>query len=601
MAAVFADEATVRAARRAARAPLVDRRGQRAASSVVVSGDADALAARARRADGARDPRHAGWPCRTRSTRRCMEPMLDDVRDAWRATVTLSRPPRLPLVSNVDRRARRRRGRDAGLLGAATPASRCASPTAMRALLDARGRRVLLEVGPGTTLLGLAGAAAGDGGVRGGALARGRAAATLDSLLEAVGAAVGRRRGHRLGAGSSATRAGGDRPATYPFQRERHWASPVSRRGRRRPDPAPADTRWGESPAARASSAYRRPRDDLASRLTADAPGWLRDHRVHDTVVLPGTAYLEIGLAVAAATAGAAPHVVEAVAIEKALALRGGRRVHGAGRRRSAAAGGPHARSPASPTATASGSCTRAAASGARWARRPPASTSPGCARPARNPSTSRRTTRRCSAAVSSTVRASAGSTGSTAAPDNRSAPCVCRPTWEPRTTGFDPALLDACLQACGAALPVTVGMDSASSVYLPIGVGRVELYRHGARDLWVHAGVCDPAGSGAESLAIDLTLARRGRRDRRAPARARAEAGEPGALKRSRRAHTRDWIYEPVSAAGATDRPGGQPPRVRAPGRSSSIRGRDRGRDRPCAGAWPAMLRVRPGPVYQP
>ena len=505
--------------------------------------------------------------------------------------------PRIPVVSNLT----------GGIAGAAlaTPeywVRHLREPVrfadGIRALHE-RGVRAFVEIGPGTTLLGLGRRGGGDG-----------SAVWVPSLRQGRGdgislsAAVGQLwvAGVAIDWARYQHHAGGRRIAlpTYAFQRERHWASTSPAGGRRRPDPAPADTDGASHPllGRRLRTAGRE--TIFESRLTADAPGWLRDHRVHDTVILPGTAYLEMGLAVAAATAGAAPHVVEAVAIEKALALAEddactvqvvlGRTAGGqAAFEISSLPDGDsewqlHARgrigSPVGPAPA------RLDLAGLRAACPEPVDV----------------------AAYYETLQRSGVEYG----PSFRGLDRLYRGAGQslgavrlPADVGaadyrIHPALLDACLQACGAALPVAVGVDSASSVYLPIGVGRVELYRHGARDLWVHAGVCDPAGSGAESLAMDLTL-----------------LGEDGeivarllglelrrvsreALKRSRRAHTRDWIYEPVwqpaprvARAASSPREGAWAVLVDRGGIGEAIARGLQARGQRC-------VRVRPGPVYR-
>lgn len=80
---------------------------------------------------------------------------------------------------------------------------------------------------------------------------------------------------------------------TYPFQRRRFW-------GPAKPDALHADAHTahpllgGELPLAAAEQEVR-----FESHLAPDRPGWVADHRVLDTVVLPGAAYLEMAMAAA--------------------------------------------------------------------------------------------------------------------------------------------------------------------------------------------------------------------------------------------------------------------------------------------------------------
>jgi acyl transferase domain-containing protein/short-subunit dehydrogenase/acyl carrier protein len=168
----------------------------------------------------------------------------------------------------------------------------------LRALLD-RGQRSFVEVGPHPVLaFGVEETAAA-------ALADGEAAAVLGTLRRDAGGeerfALSLAEAHANGArvdwstffaGSGAERV----PLpTYPFQRRRHWLSASA---------GFADARSvGQQDPGHPllGAAVEDPRDGsllLTGRLSTEAHPWLADHAVAGATLLPGTAFVELALAV---------------------------------------------------------------------------------------------------------------------------------------------------------------------------------------------------------------------------------------------------------------------------------------------------------------
>jgi myxalamid-type polyketide synthase MxaE and MxaD len=311
MAAVFADEATVAAAV-APHGRTLALAAVNAPDSVVVAGEAAALAALLEALD-ARGIRSRRLEVSHAFHSPLMDPMLDEFA---RVAATVSyRPPRLPLVSNVT----------GALAGAevATPdywVRHVRQPVqfaaGVRTLLE-RGPRVLLEVGPGTTLLGLARRAAGEAAFEAvPTLRQGReslAVAEAVARLWTVGVAIDWTRHHADAGGRHI-----DLP-TYPFQRERHWAAVRSS--------APVRTAVRRDAGAHPLLGHR-----LVEAGAAAVGVWegavdlatfpyLVDHRVQGRVIVPATAYLEMAIAAGVETLGARPLTLGRIKLHAPLAL----------------------------------------------------------------------------------------------------------------------------------------------------------------------------------------------------------------------------------------------------------------------------------------
>ena len=180
----------------------------------------------------------------------------------------------------------------------------------------------LLEVGPGTTLLGLARQCLGDAaGVPLPSLRRAHpdVARMLESLatLWTAGMPVDWGAVHRDGSRRRVSL------PTYAFQRERYWlpaSSAVSARSPR------ASTR-SASASAHPLLGSRLP-SPLASvqfetELRADAPTFLSDHRIAGDSVVPGTAYVEMmGAAVEAVRPG--PLTLQDLTLQQSLVIPAG-------------------------------------------------------------------------------------------------------------------------------------------------------------------------------------------------------------------------------------------------------------------------------------
>src|SRR5258708_6276831 len=119
--------------------------------------------------------------------------------------------------------------------------------------------------------------------------------------------------------------AGFDRPyprrkvvlPSYPFERQRYWIE-VSEGD----EGAPPDRERPEHPGRGVGRDLEAVR--FESLVGPQALPYLADHRIYGAVVLPATAYLEMGLAAAAETLGAGAHVLEDVVISEALVLSPG-------------------------------------------------------------------------------------------------------------------------------------------------------------------------------------------------------------------------------------------------------------------------------------
>jgi acyl transferase domain-containing protein/Zn-dependent alcohol dehydrogenase/acyl carrier protein len=183
--------------------------------------------------------------------------------------------------------------------------------------LRSAGYHVLIECGPQPTLLGMAqriplpDGAAADVSVPSLRSGQNDWAVMLDSLglLTTQGVAV-----DWLGVDREFGRFRAPLP-TYPFQRQRFWMDlpkdgQQKRRGR------------GEHPLL--GERLRSPLISgslFESELSTDAPAFLNDHRIFETPLFPATAYLEMALAAANNTFGAGHYVVESVLIQEALVL----------------------------------------------------------------------------------------------------------------------------------------------------------------------------------------------------------------------------------------------------------------------------------------
>ncbi|MER5771758.1 beta-ketoacyl synthase N-terminal-like domain-containing protein, partial [Streptomyces sp. NPDC001985] len=307
----------VQASEAEARAALEDRRGTVAVAAVngpdavVISGDADGTAAVA-----------AAFAARGRRVRALRvshafhSPHMDGVLEAFRSVAgdVDHRPPRIPLISTVT-------GEPADPAELASPdywARQIREPVrfldAVRTL-EARGARVLLEVGPDAALTAMA-----ERSLTGAAdpvtvipLQRG-GHPEAGAFVAALG------RAHVAGAAPDLTPlfpgAGRVDLPTYAFQRQRYWLLPGAR----------GDARGlGLDPSRHpliSTAVELAGRDEtvLTSRLSLAGQPWLGDHVIRGSVLVPATAFLE--LAVAAGDRAGARRVAE-LTLETPLVLSG--------------------------------------------------------------------------------------------------------------------------------------------------------------------------------------------------------------------------------------------------------------------------------------
>ncbi|QRR36015.1 type I polyketide synthase [Hydrogenophaga sp. YM1] len=281
MAAVFADEATVRQAI-AADAAVLSIAAVNGPGNTVISGRSDALAAALARlrAQGVESQplvvSHAFHSP-------LMEPMLEAFR-AELATVRLN-PPSMDLASNLT-------GTLAGE-EVCTPEYWCQHVRdAVRfgdgiAALQKEGYRVFVEVGPAPTLVNMAqrASALADASFIA-SLRKGRA--DTRCLLESLGRlhARGLPVQWRAVLGEAAARQRVVLP-TYAFQRERYWFEP----GGRAEGAALAPTRSGHP---LLGGVVPSPLSIFQSHIGVASQPWLADHRIFEFTLFPGTGFLEL-------------------------------------------------------------------------------------------------------------------------------------------------------------------------------------------------------------------------------------------------------------------------------------------------------------------
>ena len=224
-------------------------------------------------------------------------PLVDPILDAFEREAARIRlaPPRLRLISN--------------LTGQLADASEVTSPGYWRRhvreavrfgdglnTLAAQSPDCVIEIGPHPTLIGFAGAVFGNAApALIPSLRKGRNdwEQMLDALasLYLAGAQIDWR-----GVDQGFARRIVDLP-TYPFQRERYWFQA------KRPAAAAARGRATGHPILGTRLRSAASEAIFESQVSADAPAFVRQHRVQDHVVMPATAYLDTLLCAAGALA----------------------------------------------------------------------------------------------------------------------------------------------------------------------------------------------------------------------------------------------------------------------------------------------------------
>ena len=178
-------------------------------------------------------------------------------------------------------------------------------------VLRGLGVDVFVEVGPHPVLVGMVAAdGVGAGEVWVGSLRRGRGdrEQVLGALAGVHVAGVDVAWDRVVGAGAGSGRVV---LPTTPFQRHHHWLPSVTGRSAHRA-PAGAHPLLGTRVHAPALQATIH-----ESEVRPDVPAWIADHRLSGTVVLPGSAYLEMFVA----ASDRAVEVVDHVRIQEALVL----------------------------------------------------------------------------------------------------------------------------------------------------------------------------------------------------------------------------------------------------------------------------------------
>ncbi len=289
--------------------------------SVVVSGEVGAL-----------EEWGVGWVERGRRTRRLrvshafhsplMEPMLAEFREV--AEGVEYAPARIPVVSNVTGRLAVDGELECGeyWVRHVREAVRFADGVAT---LRAAGVRRFLELGPDGVLAAMAGeclgADVGEGVAGEGVLlvaASHRERPEVETFLGFLG------RAHCAGVGVDWPVLLGGRGArevdlpTYAFQRERFWLQAPAEMG----DLRAAGLRAAGHPllGAVVNVAGERGQWLFTGRLSIDHQPWVGDHVLLDTVVLPGTAFMELAFAAGAAIGC---ETVEELTLQAPLVLEG--------------------------------------------------------------------------------------------------------------------------------------------------------------------------------------------------------------------------------------------------------------------------------------
>ncbi|WP_341889823.1 type I polyketide synthase [Variovorax sp. YR752] len=310
MAAVFADEARVREALRGHEAVL-SVAATNGPQSTVIAGRSDALAEVLAQLAAAGVETQA-----LKVSHAFHSPLMDPMLDAFERLVaaTPRSAPRIGVLSNLSGRLAGEELTEPGYWRRhVREAVRFAESIDT---LQKDGYRLYLEIGPMPTLLGMAQrceVAADSTWVA--SLRKGRD--DRAAMLEAAGAlhVLGVRLDWPTVLGADARRRRDVLPR-YPFQREHFWQ----------------DLHGGMA-ARHSLQALRQPHPMLAGLLPSPLPllcaeiglpthPWLRDHRIFDFTLFPGTGYLELALAAARELPGAPAMAVHGLEIREALRLQ---------------------------------------------------------------------------------------------------------------------------------------------------------------------------------------------------------------------------------------------------------------------------------------
>ena len=108
---------------------------------------------------------------------------------------------------------------------------------------------------------------------------------------------------------------------TYPFQRERYWTDAASSPARQRPEAGADSPAAGKHPLLGRQVRSALKEMLFEQRLGARTLPFLADHQVFGTVLFPATGYIEIAAAAAAEVLGAGRHTIENLSIADPLVL----------------------------------------------------------------------------------------------------------------------------------------------------------------------------------------------------------------------------------------------------------------------------------------
>lgn len=431
--------------------------------------------------------------------------LMDPILDAFAREVAKVRfqPPAIPLISNVS-------GAEAGpeLLEPGYWVEQLRGPVrfarSMETLSQA-GVQVFLEVGPKPTLVAMGQeCVSGDGGLWLSSLRQERSDARqmFDGLaaLHGAGAVVD---WHGLDEGRERRKVA---LPGYPFQRKRYWME-LAGTGWDRQGVRPRSAA-GVHPLLGSRQVSPSRVQQFESSLGATTPAFLADHSVYGQLVVPGAAYVEMGLSAGKALFGATGGVVDELGFSQALFLpdAGERRVHlvytpdgeHAGRfevfsqEPREGEGEPewtlHAHGKLS--AAKEEAARRVDLAGLRAALGTEVAVAPYYEK-----------LNRAGLAYGPSFRAIRGLwrgerevlgqlalSGAAVADAERYA--------------LAPALLDACFQMVGAVVE-----EKGNAAYLPAGVGHVHVKRAGVREVWAHARMARADDSRGPGFTCDLEL----------------------------------------------------------------------------------------------
>ena len=493
MAAVFSDEATVRAAiaRDAAVLAIAAANGPQ---NTVISGRSDAVDAALERLAVAGIEAQ-----RLKVSHAFHSPLMEPMLDAFEAVAAQVefRAPQLVLASNVTGRLAgdevcnagywRRHVRDAVRFGDSIAA------------LQADGLRVFIELGPQPTLLNMAqrGSVMPDSAWIP-SLRKGRDDAV--SLLDSLGQLFAR--GVRP---DWAAVQGGRRPRAtlpgYPFQREHYWQSFEPRNTIGATGSALGATR---TPHALLGGTVASPLPIFQSTIAlADQP-WLVDHRIFDFTLFPATGFLELMQAAAREVSGGDDVRLQDLAIREGLVLpeQGGITLQ-------------VIVTPAEADAQTVQVFSRAS-DDAAWRLHASATLLPG-----RGDAPAVDDAWRLAGAPTQPVEPyydKLAAQGAHYGPAFRGITSIARdgtqvlgrvqlPAGLP-TAGLvlHPALLDACLQLIGLGLPWADDPLGSDDICVPVGLAGYRVFSGGVAQAWCQVRV-EPAARDADVLRADLTL----------------------------------------------------------------------------------------------